>query len=344
MPSGRNVLLFFILFLLIPMLPILKTYGATAAIAVDPPVSNVTIGDTFNININVTNIANFTCWQLKLYFLKGVLNCTAAVEGPFLVGPSGTFYGKIITNNFNATHGELLAYATLNGNFSVAGSGTILTVTFKAVGVGNTPLHMANIKLGDEKIPPKDIPYSAFDGTVQVNRAPHDIAVTNITLGKTAIGQGYAGNINVTIENQGNYAETFNVSVYASLAEIATIKNVTLTNGMSTIITFTWNTSGFSKGNYTISASASPVQGETDTTDNNSTDGWIVVTIPGDVGGDFENGHYDVDLYDAVKLLACYGARQGDSNYDPNCDIDNSGQVFLFDAVILLSHYGEKYP
>jgi hypothetical protein len=113
---------------------------------------------------------------------------------------------------------------------------------------------------------------------------------------------------------------------------------------MSTIITFTLNTSGFSKGNYSISASASPVQDETDITDNNLTDGWIVVTIPGDVSGDLENGHYDVDLYDAVKLLACYGARKGEPNYDPNCDIDNNGQVFLYDAVILLSHYGEKYP
>jgi hypothetical protein len=117
-----------------------------------------------------------------------------------------------------------------------------------------------------------------------------------------------------------------------------------LPSGNSTLLTFAWNTTGLVKGNYTINAYSCPVQDETDTTDNSMTDGWILVTIPGDVDGDLENGHYDVDLFDAVKLLACYGAKEGDSNFDPNCDIDDSGQVFLFDAVILLARYGQKYP
>jgi uncharacterized protein (DUF2141 family) len=163
--------------------------------------------------------------------------------------------------------------------------------------------------------------------------------VTNITLGKTAIGQNYAGNINVTIENQGNYAETFNVSVYANLAEIATIKNVTLTNGMSTIITFTWNTSGFSKGNYTISASASPVPDETDTTDNNSTDGWILVTILGDVNGDFKCEGKDIAI-----IAKAYGSRVGQAGYVPNADVNNDGKIDGKDIAVSAKYYGTHYP
>jgi len=45
-------------------------------------------------------------------------------------------------------------------------------------------------------------------------------------------------------------------------------QTVTLESGASTTITFTWNTTGFAKGNYTISAYAWPVPGETDTEDN----------------------------------------------------------------------------
>jgi hypothetical protein len=34
----------------------------------------------------------------------------------------------------------------------------------------------------------------------------------------------------------------------------------------------------------------------------------------------------------------------GEAGFVAECDMDNSGQVFLFDAVILLGHYGQKYP
>ena len=71
--------------------------------------------------------------------------------------------------------------------------------------------------------------------------------------------------------------------------------------------------------------------------DNPYIDDCVVVTIPRDVDGDF-----DVDVYDAVKLLKCYGAKKGQPNYDPNLDINDNGQIFLYDAVILLTHYGQK--
>jgi PKD repeat protein len=165
-----------------------------------------------------------------------------------------------------------------------------------------------------------------------------DVAVLTVTTFKTIVGTGFNVNINVTVENQGDYTETFNVTIYANASSIAT-KCVTLTSGNSTTLTFTWNTTGFVKGNYSISAVADTVPGETDISDNTLTDGWVVVTIPGDVDGDF-----DVDLYDAVKLLYSYGAKEGDPDYDPNLDINGNGQIFLFDAVILLTHYGQKDP
>jgi hypothetical protein len=287
------------------MLPILKVYGITATIAVDPPVSNVTIGDNFNVNINVTNIVNFTCWELKLYFLNGVLNCTAAVEGPFLKTENGTYYDKTITNNFNVTHGQLIAYCTVNLITNITGSGTILTVTFKAVGGGSTPLHMADIKLGDEKIPPQPIPHTTVDGIVHVTGGTHDVAVTDIKSSKTVIGQGYKGNITVTAENHGGFTETFNVTAYANTTIIAS-QAVTLTSGNSTTITFTWNTTGFAYGNYSISAVADTVPGETDTADNTFIDGWVYVGIPGDVNAD--------------------------------------GIVEMMDFYVLSQHFGQHYP
>ncbi len=61
------------------------------------------------------------------------------------------------------------------------------------------------------------------------------------------------------------------------------------------------------------------------------------ITIPWDLDGD-----YDVDIYDAVKLLVRYGVKEGETGYDPDCDIDKDGRIFLYDAVILCSHYGQE--
>ena len=167
-----------------------------------------------------------------------------------------------------------------------------------------------------------------------------DIAIINIKLSKTIVGQGYSMFINVTVKNQGYYPETFNVKLCANTTIIDTLANIMLASGNSTIITFTWNTTGWTRGNYTISAVADFVQGEVDIADNTLfADMEVCVTIPGDVDGDF-----DVDLFDAVKLLKCYGAWKDNPSYDPNCDIDGDGDIDLFDAVILLMHYGQKDP
>jgi len=167
----------------------------------------------------------------------------------------------------------------------------------------------------------------------------HDIGIANFTTSKTVIGQGYSLNISIKIINYGINTETFNVTIYANTSVIQSLTDIVLASRNSTTVTFTWNTTGFAIGNHTIWAYAWPVSGETYTTDNTCLDSIVTVTIPGDVDGDF-----DVDLYDAVKLLARYGARIGDPQYDPVYDIDNDGRIFLYDAVILLSHYGQKYP
>ena len=166
----------------------------------------------------------------------------------------------------------------------------------------------------------------------------NNIALTLVTPSKTIVGQNYSTNIKVTIANQGDFTETFNVTIYANATAIER-KEITLSSGASTTLTFIWHTSGFAYGNYTIWAYAEPIPGETDLDDNTLTDGIVTVTIPGDVDADF-----DVDLYDAVKLLVRYGAKKGNQAYDPNCDIDGDGDIDLYDAVILCNHYGQKYP
>ena len=165
----------------------------------------------------------------------------------------------------------------------------------------------------------------------------YNTATTNITPQKTIVGQGYTMNINVTVTNKGDFIETFDITLYANTTAIET-KQVTLTSLNSTTITYTWNTSGFAKGNYTMWAYAEPVQGETDTEDNTLTGGIVTVTIPGDIDDDFE-----VTILDVVKITSIYATKFGDPQFKPNSDVDNDGVITILDVVICTSHYAQKY-
>jgi parallel beta-helix repeat protein len=173
---------------------------------------------------------------------------------------------------------------------------------------------------------------------------PHDIGVTNVTISKTGclplptVCQGYTATINITILNCGNSTETFNVTLYANTTVIATFTNVTLTSRNSTTITFTWNTTGFAKGNYTIWACACPVLGETDTLDNTFPDGMILVTIPGDINGDTY-----VNAKDAVILGVAFNSHAGELSFNPNADINGDQWCNAKDAVILGTHFNEHW-
>jgi parallel beta-helix repeat protein len=165
-----------------------------------------------------------------------------------------------------------------------------------------------------------------------------DIAVLNVTPSKLNVGQGFLIHINITVMNQGNKIEGFNLKTYANTTSLQT-QYFTLVSNNSTTFTYAWNTSGFAEGNYTIWAYAWPVPGETDTADNNFTGGWVLVTIPGDLNGDFK-----VSLADLVLLANAYGSRPGDLNWNFNADIDGNSVVGLSDLVILANHYGQQFP
>jgi hypothetical protein len=177
----------------------------------------------------------------------------------------------------------------------------------------------------------------------------HDVAVTSVLPAKTVVGQGYGLNVTVTVANLGTYNETFNVTADLSSPSLGDARYLgscpNLINGSSMNVTLVCNTTGMSYGNYTVSGHASIVPGETNTSNNDLTDGNITVTIPGDINGDLQ-----VRLADLVLLANAYGTNStnaqkiGTHLWNPNADIDNNGVVGLSDLVILATHYGRHYP
>jgi hypothetical protein len=162
----------------------------------------------------------------------------------------------------------------------------------------------------------------------------HDVAVADVMLSKNIIGQGYSLNVNVTAADQGMYTETFKVTVYANGTIIAS-QNITLSSGSAGTITFTWNTTGFAKGKYTIKAYAWPVPNEANVTNNSFVDGTVQVAKKGDLTGDGS-----VDVLDLIIVAEALGTHPGDPKWNPNADVNSDGVVNVLDLILVAKYLG----
>jgi hypothetical protein len=66
---------------------------------------------------------------------------------------------------------------------------------------------------------------------------------------------------------------------------------------------------------------------------------WAIVTIPGDLNGDFK-----VSLSDLSILAKAYGTTPDSPKWNANADINGDGKVGLSDLSLLAKHYGQQYP
>jgi len=179
-----------------------------------------------------------------------------------------------------------------------------------------------------------DSPGAFYADALIISAELHDVAVLDVALSKTVVGEGYFMDINVTVENQGNYTETFALIIYANTTIIHTVSNTTLAVGNLTILTFKWRPLLIAKGNYTISAEVTLAVGERDTEDNMLTGGWVLVTFPGDVNGDFR-----CEGKDNAAVAKAYDTRPGDLKWNPNADINNDYRVEGKDNAVIAKYY-----
>lgn len=112
-----------------------------------------------------------------------------------------------------------------------------------------------------------------------VNLPIHNIAIVNVVPKEAIIEQNQTMPIDVTVTNEGNYTEAFNVTLHYDSAEIG-FQTLTLEAHESRTLTFEWNTTEVPYGNYTLSAHASAVPGEVDNQDNTYIVDYPLTVIP----------------------------------------------------------------
>ena len=165
----------------------------------------------------------------------------------------------------------------------------------------------------------------------------HDIAITNVTRlpDVTQVYTGQVITITATIKNEGDFTETnLTITAYYDGNPVEETKTMPkLAPQRETAINFTWNTTGVSDGNYTITANATIVPGETDTADNTYPDGWVVVvTIFGDVNRD--------GVVNIIDIILCCINMGPVPPRPPECDLNEDGTVNILDIILCCINMG----
>lgn len=252
-------------------------------IVINPPETMTMIGETFAINITIANVVDLYAWQVKLYYDDTILNFVEEwlPSDHFFAGKPYFEVEPILGHD--ALGAYVMFGVTLLGNLpGVNGSGTLCQLKFNTRALGVSVLQFSDIfetYLLNSSV--EEISFSAFSGIVEVLEFMpiiHDVAVTNVLPSATEITVGQIVPVTVSVENQGDVPETFNVTAYFNSTSIGAVTVTALLPGYSTNVTFIWNTTEVFSGVYTIWAEAEPVAGEMNLDNNVYAYGKVTVT------------------------------------------------------------------
>jgi parallel beta-helix repeat protein len=157
-----------------------------------------------------------------------------------------------------------------------------------------------------------------------------DVAIIDVVPSHCIVMQGGSLAIIVTVINQGDFAETFNLTVYANTTVIGTETVIDLPIRSPEAFSFMWNTTEFARGNYTISAYATLVQGEIDTTDNNYTDGTVTIGIHDIAIISITFSKQNPSVNETIDIFVLL---QNNGDFDETFDI-SANYTLLFDPLI----------
>jgi PKD repeat protein len=245
-----------------------------AALYVDPPeIIDPTLmpPKIFTINVTVNYVTNMYDYEFKLSYNTEMLTCFGAIINrvqnqtdftPLILIDDGA--GLIFVNV--TYHPPAVPITTINPL-------ALVTVFFQVDTPGASALHFNETELSDPSHQP--ISHETTDGFVMT--LIRDVAITNVVPSTSWAYRGWPVDVSVTAKNLGNMSESFDVKAFYDSNLIGVLPVVSLPSNTEITLTFPWNTSTVSEGNYTISAEATAVPFEFNTTNNFLTDGYVQI-------------------------------------------------------------------
>jgi len=302
---------------------------------VDPPAivnPNMTLGDEFQVNINVANVSDLYDFEFKLVYDTNVLNGLGIIVIPF--DGETSFELQFALND---TKGEIwvkVQYYPPAEPLTTIPPATLAQLSFQVQSYGATCLHFNQSSLSDSQGAP--ITHTTADGYVSILR--RDVAIINITPEFTEAYKGWKIYVNVTAKNLGDITETFNVTLYINNNEVGTQQVEGLAPNATATLIFTFDTTQpwiTPCHNYTLKAEASQLPYEIDVTNNVLENGQIHIKMMGDINGDGT-----VNFGDAILAGGAFSSKPGDPNWNPNADLNRDDCINYLDVIILGVNFG----
>jgi hypothetical protein len=154
--------------------------SAVPILSIEPLSKVVQPGQSFSLDVRISDITDLFTLQFDLTFTPGVLSALSIAEGPFLPSGGATFFISGIIDNVGgtiATTGDSLIGAIAGVN----GSGTLATISFQALALGTSPITLSNVMLLDSNL--GDITARLTDGTVNITAIPEPSTFFLIAIG-----------------------------------------------------------------------------------------------------------------------------------------------------------------
>jgi uncharacterized repeat protein (TIGR01451 family) len=216
-----------------------------AAISQDPSSTVVNQGDTISIDVVVKNL--------------------------------GDYYDE----SFDVTcYRDGVAIGTLRAYSLAPGDTETLIFSWDTTGVSPGTYVIRAVADIHYEITESDETNNECTASASVKIVIHDIATLSQTPTPTTVTQGDTVTIQVVVKNQGTEPESFTVTCHYDSSDIPPAQTVTdLAAGAQTTLTFIWNTAGVPPATYYISAVASTVPGEKDTSNNACTSTTTVIVL-----------------------------------------------------------------
>ena len=147
----------------------------------------------------------------------------------------------------------------------------------------------------------------------------HDVESVSVSA-PASTTQGDTAAVNVVVRNNGDFTETFDVTLASDLdGTIQTLSSGALGAGGQTTLNFSWDTTGATIATHTLTATAATVTGELDTANNSASTSAEVVSA-GDVN---DLAIIAISTVPASPIATC-GAR---SSIDVIVTVENQGTV-----------------
>lgn len=156
----------------------MQAYAAALTPVVTP--NPATVGQAIELDVQLSDVTDLYTYQFSLSFDPTVLQASNVTPGEFLGG--SVIAGGAIDN---ATGTISLIYSTLIGGVpGVSGTGSLGTISFQAIGSGNSAITFSDLLLLDSG--GFDIATTINAGTIQVLAVPEP--ATYLMLGVGLIG------------------------------------------------------------------------------------------------------------------------------------------------------------